>query len=211
MEKRIASYYDATLSEGQPALSDNECEDLNLNEFFSAVDFTSSCVGRQYLYSLLRRGEVSDVGKHEVLIERLGTDSALRAKLIAILGKLKNEDAYNIASLLSATIPAPSSRKLLLLNVFRFLPFLFVGIALLTHVWGWLFSFAVAFIVNLILHYGSKKHIYQHYFSIPQFLRMLRQMDLLVKEPAFVSVDKEIVRTLDRLQTLRKQLRHFHE
>lgn len=210
MEIRITSYYDAILREKHSALSDNECEDLDLNEFFLAVDYTSSCVGRQYLYSLLRCGEVSDVGKHEMLIDRLSSGSTLRAKLIAILSKLKNQDAYNIASLLSEKMPTPSSRKLLLLNVSRFLPFLFVGIALLTHVWSWLLGFAVAFIVNLILHYGSKKHIYQHYFSIPQFLRMLRQMDLLVKEPAFVSVDKEIVHTLDRLQTLRKQLRYFN-
>ena len=178
MEIRITSYYDTILREKHSALSDNECEDLDLNEFFLAVDYTSSCVGRQYLYSLLRCGEVSDVGKHEMLIDRLSSDSTLRAKLIAILSELKNQDAYNIASLLSEKMPTPSSRKLLLLNVSRFLPFLFVGIALLTHVWSWLLGFAVAFIVNLILHYGSKTVLHAACYVFGRWICWLRNRPL---------------------------------
>jgi Mismatch repair ATPase (MutS family) len=205
----ISFYYDMS-NKSRSLLSDNEFEDLDLNEFFSAVDFTSSCVGQQYLYSILRHGGLSGIDKYETLINELTRNKILRKKLVDILAKLKNTDAYNIASLLSENIPNPSSHKLLLLSICRFLPFLFAGITLLTHGLVWLILFIITFISNLILHYASKKNIYQYYFSIPQLVRLLKQMDSLVKERQILFINEEIVQTLDELKILRKRLKVFN-
>lgn len=50
----IQSYHDYACDK-KTALPDNTCNDLNTDDFFAAIDFTSSCVGQQYLYHLLHQ------------------------------------------------------------------------------------------------------------------------------------------------------------
>ncbi len=202
----ISSYY-TYMHNKNSSLPDGVCEDLNLDDFYSAIDFTSSRIGQQYLYSILHHDRLSGVEKYEGLICKLAQDKGMRTRLMVALGKLNNVDAYYIASLFAETIPMPSKKELQLLKVCRFLPFLSVGLLLTTHAVSWLFLLLFMLLSNLFLHYRSKRKMYQYYSSIPQLLCMLKQARILSKEPLFASVHGEIVPILDELNLLRKRLR----
>lgn len=165
----ISSYY-TYMHDKNLSLPDGVCEDLNLDDFYSAIDFTSSRIGQQYLYSILHHDRLSGVEKHEELICKLAQDKGVRIQLMNALAKLNNVDAYYIASLFAETVPMPSKKELQLLKVCRFLPFLSVGLLLTTHAVGWLFLLFFTLLSNLFLHYRSKRKMYQYYSSIPQLL-----------------------------------------
>ena len=51
MEKGIKAYHSyLSFGDAKEALSETVCEDLNLDDLCEQLDYTSSCVGRQYLY-----------------------------------------------------------------------------------------------------------------------------------------------------------------
>ena len=69
MEKGITAYHSyLSLGNAEEALSETVREDLNINDLCEQVDYTSSCIGRQYLYHILCTDKVSDVAKHEPFI-----------------------------------------------------------------------------------------------------------------------------------------------
>ena len=62
MEKGIKAYHSYLSSfDAKEALSETVCEDLNLDDLCEQLDYTSSCVGRQYLYHILCTDKISDV------------------------------------------------------------------------------------------------------------------------------------------------------
>lgn len=55
MEKGIKAYHSyLSFGDAKEALSETVCEDLNLDDLCEQLDYTSSCVGRQYLYHILQ-------------------------------------------------------------------------------------------------------------------------------------------------------------
>ena len=83
MEKGIKAYHSyLSFGDAKEALSETVCEDLNLDDLCEQLDYTSSCVGRQYLYHILCTDKISDVTAHEQFIEQLQTDYLLRNKLV---------------------------------------------------------------------------------------------------------------------------------
>lgn len=102
MEKGIKAYHSYLSSfDAKEALSETVCEDLNLDDLCEQLDYTSSCVGRQYLYHILCTDKISDVTAHEQFIEQLQTDYLLRNKLVNALQKLNKPDAYSIVDILA--------------------------------------------------------------------------------------------------------------
>ena len=88
MEKGIKAYHSyLSFGDAKEALSETVCEDLNLDDLCEQLDYTSSCVGRQYLYHILCTDKISDVTAHEQFIEQLQTDYLLRNKLVNALQK----------------------------------------------------------------------------------------------------------------------------
>lgn len=55
MEKGIKAYHSyLSFGDAKEVLSETVCEDLNLDDLCEQLDYTSSCVGRQYLYHILQ-------------------------------------------------------------------------------------------------------------------------------------------------------------
>ena len=50
-------------------LPEEVCRDLNVDDLFEGLDYTTSCIGKQYLYHLLCTDKISDVKSHEALIQ----------------------------------------------------------------------------------------------------------------------------------------------
>ena len=123
MEKGIKAYHSyLSFGDAKEALSETVCEDLNLDDLCEQLDYTSSCVGRQYLYHILCTDKISDVTAHEQFIEQLQTDYLLRNKLVNALQKLNKPDAYSIVDILAEKEHTYSRGYLLLLQICRWLP-----------------------------------------------------------------------------------------
>lgn len=190
-------------------MPDSVCEDLDIDALFSAIDFTSSSIGQQYLYHILHQDQLSEVGKHEALISKMSERKEWRTKLSKTLAQTGSPDACYITSLFSRSITVPSRYKLLALNICRFIPFALAGLAFITHHVAFVCLLVAAFITNMLLHYQNKKNIYQYYYSIPQALRMIMQAEEIAKNPLFTAIDTDIHQMLADLETLKPRLRFF--
>lgn len=190
-------------------LSQKTWDDLNLDDFFAAIDCTSSCVGRQYLYDLLHYNRISEVAAHEEAIGKLSADKELRTDIRRDLKKLDKSDAYSITSLFATAHPVYSRRYYRLLRVLQFVPFILAGLTYLTSSLICLGLLGIAVLVNLFLHYRSKARIQGYFFSIPQLWRLLRQAEKLAEYPLCASVHSHISDTLQNLHPLLKKLSSF--
>lgn len=184
-------------------------DDLNIDAFFFAMDFTSSVIGQQYLYHLLHQNQQSEVGKYENLINKMSQNKEYRARLIKTLSQTNTQDAYYIVNLFTTPIAITSKYMLLWMYFSRFAPFIFTGLVFITHSPLFLLLLTVSFITNFVLHYRNKKNIYQHYYSVPQSLRMLKQAEELIKDPHISQIDTTIGLAIDALKSLKNKLRFF--
>lgn len=204
----LSSYHSYVCNE-ETLLPADVCKDLDIDNFFSTVDFTSSCIGQQYFYHILHQDQPSQIGEYESLISEISKNKEWRAELLKILSQTSNADSYYIASLFSKSIVIPSKHKLLWLSCFRFIPFILIGLTFIVHNALFIFLLIAAIIVNFVLHYQNKKNIYQFYYSVPQIVRMLKQTEEMVTNPLLLSVDPNIKQHLAELKTLKSQLRFF--
>ena len=85
---------------GEKGLPENVRHELNIDSLCGKLDFTSSCIGRQYLYHIVCKDEISEVRDNESLINELHDNVSLRKQLVELLGKLNKPDAYTITELL---------------------------------------------------------------------------------------------------------------
>ncbi len=190
-------------------MPDGTAADLNIREFFDQVNRTVSYVGHQFLYYLLRLDRPSGVEKHEALIDRLGENAALQKELTDNLRKLSHPDASSIASLFSIPVVEVSKAERVLISVCRFLPFLSLGLLIVTNAVGFIFLLLAALLLNAALHYRNKTKMREYYFSSPQLLRLLQQAGKLSAREEFRKADPDIEQVLDELKPLKKYLHAF--
>ncbi len=206
------SYHEyRTARQGEEALSPYTCRDLNMDEVFEALDETSSCIGRQYLYHALCTDGISEVARHENLIGTLSADTALRSKLVQAIQPLNHQDAYSIPGILAEDGHRYSRRYLLLLQSCRWLPLCcLAGIFLFPYSPVPFLLLLAAYIGNAYLHFKEKNKLMDYFFSVPQLHKLLKICDKLVKEPVFSEVgDVEMKRLPTSLAALQRKLGLF--
>ena len=192
----IANYFLYRNAEGETGLSANSIDDLNLDDLFAEIDYCHSSIGRQYLYYLLLSDKTSGMEKQEALLSSLATHTELRTLLSNALKELDKPDAYSIVSILENDNTGIGAKEMVLINICRFLPLLFLALMLLTHSGVFLTLFVFSFVANAVLHYRNKAKIQRYFFSIPQLLKMIRQAGKLAQNKEFVSVDPSITTDL---------------
>lgn len=211
MEKGIKAYHSyLSFGDAKEALSETVCEDLNLDDLCEQLDYTSSCVGRQYLYHILCTDKISDVTAHEQFIEQLQTDYLLRNKLVNALQKLNKPDAYSIVDILAEKEHTYSRGYLLLLQICRWLPA--VSLILMFQIPSSpvpLLFLLVSYIFNGYLHFKQKNILSCYYFSVPQLYKLLKTADYLSAVPSFLSVNVKIENTIRNLKELVRKLGSF--
>lgn len=155
MEEGIKAYDTYRhLSQTEGGLPENVRHDLNVDDLFDWLDYTSSGIGRQYLYHLLCTDKVSEVCDYELLIERFQTDEAVRKQLTDVLAKLNKPDSYTVVDVLAEEGHTYSHRYLFLLQVCRWLPLLFLSLTLLTDMPAIPFVlFILSYLGNGYLHF----------------------------------------------------------
>lgn len=148
MEREVKSYNSyKNLSYIDGNLPESVRHDLNIDELCEKIDYTSSCIGRQFLYHLLCIDKVSTVKTSE------------------ILNKINKPEAYTIVGILSENTYY-SRRYLFLLQVCRWLPLIFSIWMLLAATSALPFIlFLLSYIGNAFLHYRQKSKLLCYYFS----------------------------------------------
>ena len=71
-------------------VSERTWDDLNMDDVFLSADYTSSCVGRQYLYDVLHYNRPSAIAVHEDILHTLSSDTTLRSDIQKELKKLNS-------------------------------------------------------------------------------------------------------------------------
>ncbi|MDL2213115.1 hypothetical protein LJC21_02965 [Bacteroides sp. OttesenSCG-928-E20] len=203
------SYFHINSKREDDCLPENTWEDLNLEDFFHSANYTSSRVGEQYLYHLLRTDKQSEASKYEHIIHTLANDAHKRTQLMTCLQKLHHSDAYSIASLFLKPIPATPNWEVKLLSVCRFVPFLLAGLLIVLHSTFVLFPLIISIIGNVFLHYRNKTKIQEYFFSIPQLIKLIQTTEALIKEDIYTSTQEGIGETTEELTLLRKSLSAF--
>lgn len=206
--KAYDTYRNLLYAEG--GLPENVRHDLNIDDLCERVDYTSSGIGRQYLYHLLCTDKVSEIRDYELLIERFQTDEALRKQLTDTLIKLNKPASYTVVDILAEEGHAYSRRYLLLLQVCRWLPLLFLSLTLLTDAPAIPFVlFVLSYVGNAYLHFKQKSVLSCYYFSIPQLYRLMQTACRLSRIDTFTVIDRKIGMCLADLKGLIGKLRSF--
>lgn len=211
MEKGIKAYHlYLNLCNTEEVLPETVREDLNMDDLCEQVDYTSSCIGRQYLYHILCMDKVSDVAKHEQFIEKLQTDHPLRNQLVNALQKLNKPDAYSIVDILAEKEHTYSRGYLLVIQVCRWLPAFFLIL---------MFRFSsspipfilllVSYIFNGYLHFKQKNILSCYFFSMPQLYKLLKTVNYLTTIPSFLSINDKMESTTRHLKELCRKLGSF--
>lgn len=196
-------------TDGEGLLPDKTWDDLNGEALFERVDRTSSAIGRQYLYSLLRYDRVSDVRRCKEVVDGFAADKALREEVRRVLRKLDTPDAYRVIELIDGEDVPPFGWPVGWLYVLQLLPFLSLGLLYVTASAWFVGLLAVAFFVNLWIHYRNKSWMQAYFFSIPCLWRLLRQSGQLSQYPFARVIDGKIAGTLQALRPLQQKLSAF--
>jgi len=158
---------------GEDVLDDRTWSDLDMDLVFSRVDRTLSAPGEQILYSLLRRPLLNSSGLEERRrwIELFSRDSALRENCRSILAKIGRNGGEALPELLWSDPHGKIPKAFLL----KLLPALLLGFGILllfNQSWAW-YGQAAVLLVNMIIHYRSKRTIGEYFASMRYLGRMI--------------------------------------
>jgi hypothetical protein len=208
---RIQSYFEGKDSSGAyQIVSEQVCLDLDFNRFFETIDFTSSCIGQQYLYDHLRC--ISSEPEAWILkdtIAELKNNPQLVAGCKKSLAKLSQYDAYSICSLFQENHPVQSRIKLFIYKVLQFLPLLFLSLFILSSKPIWISLAGLFFLTNFILHYKNKETLLMYIHSIPQYLKFNAVARKLSDKEELLPVNPAIKSQLESIRPLNRQLSFF--
>ena len=195
---------------GEKGMPENVRHELNIDSLCEKLDFTSSCIGRQYLYHIVCKDEISQVRDNESLIKELHDNNSLRKRLVGLLGKLNKPDAYTITELLHGKHTDYSQSYIHAINICRWLPSVFLLCTFISNIPGqFLILFLASYIANCYLHLKQKSQLSLYYFSIPQLYRLLQTAKEIAEISIFADTDRNIHQYINNLKELVKKLRLF--
>ncbi len=189
-------------------LSDQTCEDLDFDLFFSVVDRTTSKIGQQFLYDALRRIQKDKSFKdQEEVIEYLRTHPKDRLEIQMTLHQLNSKNAYYLQNLFQGDhitvpkwfyiVPVLSLTALFSIGMTFFNPYYFLLLLGL-------------FPVHVVIHYMNKRKVNLYVRSIPQLLvlnsvaKKLSKFDFLKTYSAHRQSSIKIINQIKRRMSLFK-------
>lgn len=145
-------------------------KDLDLDEVFKAIDFTTTPIGKQYLYYRLHNIEHPNLDDiHTRLEEAFTDDSNLRTKTLISLSSINHKDTYYFEQLF--TNPSQEKRTFLtyakiinIVTVVIFMTSLFYRPILL--------AIVPILTINAVIHYKNKIKLFELQSAIKQFTKI---------------------------------------
>lgn len=186
-------------------VSERTCNDLDLNDFFMFADRTSSRVGQQYLYCLLRSIPLngSFISNHENLIDEFVSNKAFRINSQLLLGKLNRFEAYYIESLFQDKhIERPKWYYWIKLSSFASL----LSVFMLFVSAKFIFPVILLALVNLGVHYWNKRNLVLYVGALPQLVRLLNVANRLHSNGQLASLNPNLEQSVQRVRSVCKWL-----
>ena len=156
-------------------VDDRTWSDLEMDEVFARIDRTTSVIGRQYLYALLRTYNEDDPGlrKRSALYSLFRTDREFREKIQRALYPLHHSESAYLTTLLYEELP-PKPKYYLLLYLSSGLFFLSLGLIAANS--AFIFSAAALAFCNLLINIFYGRLVFRYF---PRRLRLVwhRRMD----------------------------------
>ena len=193
--ERIGLYDRLKPDKSSRRLDEKTWNDLNLDQIFECIDRTTSRVGQQFLFHLLRRPRFKEepLIRFERLINRFN-DVSLREGLQMELLRLSHKDALYLPYLFFEELPQ--------FRRYRFL-FLTLSIAALASLVGAFFSTSFRFTAALLAMINIGVSLYCR-SKLGAFIQPLRLLNVLIntcRRIAFRFEDSEISEHLQKLKT----------
>jgi len=177
------------------SISDQTCNDLDIEELFTLIDRTCSKVGQQFLYNKLRTipANRNGIDENEAIINRFITDIEFRVSVQLLLKKLDDKSSNYITSLFQDEhIKSPSW-----FWIVRLLSITSICSLLILPIYPQVFFVLLGlFIINTGFHYWNKRNLFQYIVSIPQLLILNYVAGQLFKETAFKILNPNLTESL---------------
>lgn len=205
---RIRKYFDLNETKSYQRIDDDTCNDLNIDELFSLIDYTHSSIGQQYLYSSLRNIPYTNRVNEEWLT-KLNNNQNLQSKLEKLLKRLDNADAYYLYPLINQKYIPFGKKKQFLFRVLQFAPLICSIIFYFSFNYWAILGVFLFFIINMIIHFKSKMTTFLYSGSIPQLYKLLYISNKTNEIPEIKNLNIDIDNELKIISPLRKKLSFF--
>jgi DNA mismatch repair ATPase MutS len=196
-------------SDAFQVLSDKTCNDLDFQELFMFVDRTTSKVGQQFLYYILRTipSNRDKFSQQEKIIETISKDENLRLNLQLHLEKLNKTDAFNITTLFqNEHIKEPKWFFIIRLLSFTSL----LSLLMLTFNPALIYVFTAVFIVNFGIHYWNKRNLYDYLSTIPQLLKLNRVAKEFYNYEILKSINPDLSESIKIIDKVKNRMSFFN-
>lgn len=189
-------------------LSDQTCEDLDFDLFFSFADRTSSRIGQQYLYSELRTMDFSKEKSNlrDRIVHYFNQHPNERLKIQYQLQKLNNQQSYYCVDLFLHE-PANKPQWYFLIPILTFCATASLMLTPFVPMFG-LFFFGI-FAINLLFHYGFKRKTALFINSVPTLLSLGAVAKSLYKYDTLQEINPELQSSLDTISSIRRKMSFF--
>ncbi|HKJ34493.1 MAG TPA: hypothetical protein VKA34_21895 [Balneolales bacterium] len=211
----IRLYHDLWIesTKSERIIDDDTWDDLNMNSVFTVLDRTSSIVGQQYLYEILRRPvlKIEELDRREEFTSILQDNEKLRVDLQLELSELNTKKIGYLPNLFLNVLPEQPR----LFGFFLLPPLFTLACIILTPFYPpALLGIVVITFVNYIIQYTYTNKIY--YFTAPLFGlgKLLKSAGKIGKrlkneEEPFQKAGKDLLQSLASVKKLRKLISNF--
>jgi hypothetical protein len=201
----IPLYFRYRQTDEANTVDDKTWTDLEMEEVFARIDRTTSVIGRQYLYAILRiyNGDNFNLEKQRrnALYSLFRTDKDLREKIQRALYPLHHSDSAYLTTLLYEELPGkPKYSYLLYLCSGLF--FLSLGLISVNSVF--IFAAAGMALCNLLINAFYGRVVFHHFTDLASFTAMLSAVGNLARIAPPVVINE--LNTLRNLKGLAARL-----
>lgn len=195
-------------SNAQQVLSDQVCDDLDFDLFFSYIDRTSSKIGQQFLYSELRAIDYSEKKSQflENSIQYFVDNPKERLQIQYQLQKLNHQQAYYCADLFQQE-PDKKPKWYFLIPLLSFSAVATLFLSFFNPVFG--IVFIAIFGMNVLFHYGLKRKTTLFINSVPSLLALGSVAKNLYKQEYLKGISSNLNASLSIISSIRRKMSFF--
>ena len=189
-------------------LSEQTCDDLDFDLFFSYVDRTSSRIGQQYLYSELRAIDYSEsrAKQREKLIQYFTLNTKDRLNVQYLLKKLDEFQSYYCVDLFLSE-PSKKPKWYFLIPMLSFCALFSLILSFFSPFFG--FIFLGVFSANVIFHFGFKIKTSLFVNSVPTILSLGAIAKELYKYDELRIIDPNLQPSISVISSMRRKMSLF--
>jgi len=189
-------------------LSDQTCNDLDLDLFFCYIDRTRSKIGQQFIYNNLRTTNfsVEKMNHQEKVISELLNNPQTRTEIEFLLSKLNNQQSYYVCDLFQQELDA-KPKWFIIFPLLSFTALLSILLSAFNPTT--IFIFVLLLPIHVILHYALKRKTNLFLNSIPSLLSLGSVAKKLSKMNALKIENSDLDEAITEISKIRRKMSFF--